>query len=247
MQDSIVQTIHISPKRILKLLLGIDVGLALASGLSSLGIYFVDRNIAPLAMRFHLGAEASLPTWYSSFQLLICAALLLSIGLRAQRIGEKFSRHWLGLSGLFLYISIDEVATFRESLAQLSEPYVNTTGLLYYSWVIAAIPIVLMLALLYCKFIFNLPKSIRLLVILAGGLFLGGALGLEMLTALIHSASGSQILADASAEVNLIYSLATTVEETLEMAGVTVFIYALLLYIQMQDIAAFKTSSKGNV
>ena len=240
MQNSVVQTVTISPNRILKFLLGIDIGLAIAGVLSSLSLYFIDRNIAPLAMRFNLGAEESLPTWYSSFQLLGCAALLLLIGLRARRQKKPFFRHWLGLAGLFLYISIDEIATFRESLAQLSKPHVNTTGLFYYSWVIVAIPIVILLAALYFKFVFHLPRRIKHLVILAGGIFLAGAIGLEMVTALIHSSSGSQVLAEASAGVNLAYSLVTTIEETLEIIGVTVFLYALLLYIKKDDITIFQ-------
>jgi len=240
MQDSIVQTVEISPKRFLTLLLGIDIGLAIAGILSNLLTYFSDKNIDFLMMRFNLGAEESLPTWYSSFQLLICAALLLLIGLRARKNEETFSRHWLGLSLLFLYISIDEIATFRESVARLSQSYVNTSGIFYYTWVIVAIPAVALLALLYAKFIFQLPKQVKILVILAGGLFLSGAIGLEMVTALIHSNSGSQVLAEASPQVNLAYSLVTTLEETFEIVGVTIFLYALSIYIKLKKITAVR-------
>ncbi|MGB3614387.1 MAG: hypothetical protein WBA10_11405 [Elainellaceae cyanobacterium] len=240
MQDPIVQTVDISPKRLLTLLLGADIGLAIAGLLSNLFIYFSDKNIDFLMMRFNLGAEESLPTWYSSFQLLICAALLLLIGLRARKKEEKFSRHWLGLSLLFLYISIDEIATFRESVARLSKTYVDTSGLFYYTWVIVAIPAVALLAILYAKFVFQLPKQVRNLVILSGGIFLSGAIGLEMVTALIHSSSGSRVLAEASPQVNLAYSLVTTVEETLEIVGVTIFLYALSIYIKLERITAVR-------
>ncbi len=240
MQNSIVQTVNISPRRLLTFLLGIDIGLAIAGLLSNLCTYLIDKNLGFLVMRFNLGAEESLPTWYSSFQLLACSLLLFLIGLRAKSNQEKFSRYWFGLSLLFLYISIDEIATFRESIAELSQAYVNTSGFFYYTWVIVAIPAVILLAIICAKFVFQLPKQVRNLFILSGGLFVLGAIGFEMVAALIHSRSGFQVLAEASDRVNLLYSLVTTVEESLEIVGVTIFLYALTVYIKLQKVTAFR-------
>ena len=101
---------------------------------------------------------------------------------------------------------------------------------------------VLLLALVYAKFIWNLPKPVNRMFLLAIGLFLGGAIGLEMVTALIHSASGFTALSEASADVNLVYSLVSTAEETLELIGATVLLYASLLYIKMQNVVAFRAN-----
>ena len=85
--------------------------------------------------------------------------------------------------------------------------------------------LVLIVGLSYLPFVWNLPARTRSLVVLAGGAFLAGALGVEML-------SGAQ--ADAFGEENLTYALIITVEEFLEMLGVVIFIKALLGYIESQ-------------
>ncbi|MFP8877143.1 MAG: hypothetical protein VCB99_09590 [Myxococcota bacterium] len=65
-----------------------------------------------------------------------------------------------------------------------------------------------------------LPSKIRFLFILAALIYVGGAVGVERATDWydVHD------LLDT-----LAYNLWTAVEETMEMAGVIVFIYALLL------------------
>jgi hypothetical protein len=56
----------------------------------------------------------------------------------------------------------------------------------------------------------------------AATLFLGGALGVELVGSRYAEFHGGE---------NLTYNIIATVEESLEMAGVIVFIYALLKYI----------------
>jgi hypothetical protein len=60
---------------------------------------------------------------------------------------------------------------------------------------------------------------------MAGALFVGGALGVEAVSGKHASLHGEQ---------NLTYHLIITIEELLEMAGLVVFVYALLDYIGRQ-------------
>jgi len=76
--------------------------------------------------------------------------------------------------------------------------------------------------LAYLKFLLHLPRKTRDLFLLAGSIYVGGALGMEMVCG---------YYADAVGQRNLIYGLMASVEEILEMVGVIVFIYALLSYI----------------
>jgi hypothetical protein len=57
---------------------------------------------------------------------------------------------------------------------------------------------------------------------IAAALYIGGAVGLELVGGRYAEMHGLK---------NLTYSMIATAEETLEMAGVIVFIYALLRYI----------------
>ena len=94
-------------------------------------------------------------------------------------------------------------------------------GAFHFGWVIFAIPLVLFFAVAYSRFLFGLPLKTRLLFLLAGILYVGGALGVEFVGGWYHELHGSEHLG---------YSMITTGEETLELVGVIVFIYALLEY-----------------
>lgn len=76
-------------------------------------------------------------------------------------------------------------------------------------------------AVFFIPFLLHLPRRCRVLFVLAASLYLGGALGVERWT-------------DRFAEQDLLdtleYNLWTTVEESLEMLGVVLFIYTLLAY-----------------
>ena len=238
-----MEAISISPGRLLKILLGIDAGLIAANLIGCASVYLLDGGgVSPLAWRFIFEAESSLPTWYSSIQLLTCAILLFSIGLESRRLRQVDFRHWWGLSAMFAYISIDEVATFRETLAELSKAYVETSGLFYSNWVIVAIPAVALLALLYAKFLIRLPRPIGFLSLLSGGLFVAGGLGFEMIGALFQSNAGFRDLSEAPAKIKGVYALISTMEESLEIVGVTVFLYALLSYVKLKNFVALKAN-----
>jgi hypothetical protein len=71
----------------------------------------------------------------------------------------------------------------------------------------------------------HLPRKIRGLFLLAALLYVGGALGLEMVSGVIVSQFGNH---------NIVFMFFTTIEETLEMTGVIVLIYGLLDYIATQ-------------
>jgi hypothetical protein len=71
--------------------------------------------------------------------------------------------------------------------------------------------------------VWRLAPPVRRLFLLAAAVYLGGALGVEMAGAAHAFRHGTE---------NLGYSLWTTLEEALEMAGVAVFIYALLRQVE---------------
>lgn len=79
------------------------------------------------------------------------------------------------------------------------------------------------LGVLYAGFILALPARIRNLCVLAGLLFVTGAAGLEMVGGLFASSSGQESFG---------FVAESTVEEFLEMLGITVFIYALMEYLR---------------
>jgi len=155
---------------------------------------------------FDVDREDTFPTWFSSSALLICAALLGIIAL--QRRGQRFSRHWLTLALMFVALSADEIAGIHETFNMVSPV----------PWTIPAGIATLLVGLAYLRFLNSLDRSTRHRFILAGILYVGGAVGIEQFQAWF-------VQADVDSFAYAIWSAA---EEGAEMAGVVVFLGALL-------------------
>lgn len=172
---------------------------------------------------FGLEYENNLPTWFQSIALLSCSAMLAIISVSDNR-ELRWASHWRVLSILFLYLSLDEVASIHELLVRPIQLLINPSGFLLYGWVIPAIVIVSLLFLKYVKFLSHLPSQTKRLFLLAGAVYIGGAVGMEMIGGYIDTLLGRD---------NFVYLLSTTIEESAEMLGILVFIHALLSYMSL--------------
>ncbi len=187
-------------------------------------LYFNHDYVHGLIPLFNFDAEKNIPTLYSSFTIIICSILLLVIALTHKKRGSPYFL-WIGLAVIFLFLSIDEIASIHERLTDPVRETLNASGLLYFAWVIPyGIALVLFIAF-YLKFLFALPKKIMILFIISGSLFVSGAIGFELLGGRYSELYGRD---------NLVYSVFYTCEELLEMLGIAAFIYTLLSYITSQ-------------
>jgi hypothetical protein len=174
-------------------------------------------GIVPL---LSLSYEQNVPTWYTSSLLLVCSLTLAVIAVGARRTGE-FVKHWWGLSAAFLYISLDEVVEIHEAASS----WLDLGGVLYFSWVIPAAVVVVAFAVAYLKFLSHLPRATRNQFLLSGGIYVTGALVLELPLGYWTERAGSD---------NLIYALIDFAEESLEMLGVNLFLLSLVDHLAVQ-------------
>lgn len=193
--------------------------------------------LRPLTL-FDVGAESNIPTWFSSLQLLLASVLLAAIAIVTKRGGERYGWHWGVLSAIFLLLSVDEEASIHEAIgAQLERLLRSTTGFeasgfIAFMWVVPAAAFLLVVALAYLRFLANLPDDTRRLFVLAAFLFVLGALGMEMLSAQVVSASGGESQwGGVTGLPKIVVGLQTSIEEMLEMLSVAIFDYALLAYL----------------
>ena len=184
--------------------------------------YLINEAIQSYNRLFSLDKEANIPTWYSSILLFIVAIPLTIISLLVSKTGEPYARRWAFLALIFLALSLDETAIIHEMFIKPLKMAFHLTGYLYYGWVIVGGLFVVAIALAYRKFVLALPFSTRLQVILAGGIYILGAL-------IFESISGK--IAQTTGESGFAYNALTTLEEACEMLGVIVFIFALLQYL----------------
>jgi hypothetical protein len=194
----------------------------------------LDMVLAPLKV----AADSSIPTWYSSIALLLCSVLLATIAATKKRQGERYATHWGVLSAIFLILSVDEVARIHETVGDVSyslATFVGFTpsGFIYYFWVVPGAIFVLAVLLAYARFLLHLPKRTRLLLLAAGGVFVVGAIGVEMLGSRLVFENVVQSrgkLQPASVNPQVMIVVAVAIEELLEMLGIVIFVYALLSY-----------------
>ena len=185
---------------------------------------FGHPTIYGLIPLFNVSQEQNIPTLFSVLLLMSCSILLGLIFYLHCKQDAKIKVYWIILALGFVYMAIDEFAQLHESLGISLMPLIgnHSHGFLYYSWVVPAFALIIFLALFFSSFLFNLPKATSESFTIAGIIYLSGLLGIEMLGGYYHELHGNE---------NLTYSLISTLEESLEMLGLILFIRALLDYL----------------
>jgi len=180
----------------------------------------------PARDKFYFDREDSLPTYFSAILLLISAAVLSFIAVIKRKDKDKFKNHWIGLALIFLALSIDESVSFHEFLIEPLRAKFELTGFLRFPWVIAGGIFVLIFGISYLRFFLALSNKMKVWFFSSGAIYVLGAIGFEMIGGSIYQgASGVQ-------DTSLPYMIVMTIEETLEMTGICLFIFTLLLYIK---------------
>lgn len=182
---------------------------------------FQNKNCHGIIRMFYLDGEANLPTWYQSTTLLLCSLLLAAIWSNSK--GSWFRRHWGMLSVIFLFLSLDEAACIHEAISSLLSQFIHTTGIFTYAWVIPGGVFTLVVLLSSLHFLRHLPKRTKRDFIIAGAIYVSGALGWEMAGGWYDSLHGSR---------NLTYMTLTVCEEAFECVGIILFIRSLLIYLK---------------
>ncbi len=235
--ENLTFKLPISPKKIAMVFLAIVIFLVMAN---IVGQYYKDafagnEIVLKIIRKFNLDLEKNnVPTWYQSSTLLLSSFLLLIVTLVRREKKDSDFRYWGVLSAIFLYLSLDEAVSIHEQLTMPLRTTFDLGGFFYLSWVIPAGIFLVIFFFVFLKFLLRLPSETRFLMITAGMIFVFGAVGVEML--------GGEYLYltnDLPTRVNdFRYALLTTVEETLEMLGIVIFIYTLLSYLSPQEAEA---------
>jgi hypothetical protein len=181
-------------------------------------------------LKFDLAREMNFPAWYSSILLMLCAVLSAVIAVLRHCEQQPLRWHWSGLALIFLGLSADEIAVIHELTVGPLRRTFDPGGLLWFAWVILAIPAVILVGLIYLPFLARLPRMTAGRILAAGLVFVSGSVGLEMIGGAIAEDQGF---------TELSYIFAMTCEEAAEMAGLILYIRALLLHVRdhMGDIA----------
>ncbi|WP_400078489.1 hypothetical protein [Winogradskyella sp. R77965] len=214
-----------------KILLNLFIAIGILAIANLFSVYLIfnstgmEEKVPRLLIKFfNVNLEANLPAYFSSLVLLIDGILLALIAYGSNAKGGKFW-HWIVLSGIFVFLALDEMIQIHEQLRAPMETLLGTTGILYFAWFIPYVAVTIIIGIAYFKFVKRLPKRTLKLFILAGVLFISGAVTMEAI---------SGMHAEKHGESTLTYALMYSFEELLEMSGAALFLYALIDYITIE-------------
>lgn len=220
----------ISPSKVARALLLITLSLICANISGQYALYTFGKkylhqcHLLSLIYQFDLGQGSNIPDWYESATLLLCALLLAAIAFLKQRRGESFVIRWWLLALLFLGLSVDEATEAHQVLVHLLQAALDASGLNNFTWEIPVAVCALLLALVYVRFLAALPRKTCVVFLVAGVIYVSGALGLEMV--------GGWYLAE-NGQPDFTLALISTAEEFFEMLGVVIFVYSLTDYLSL--------------
>lgn len=203
--------------------LSASLAMLFTANLAVHGLYLLADHDHQLGLRtlFDMSGEWNVPALYSGALILSNALLLAHIGFRLRDARAKQWESWCILSVIFLYLSIDETVSIHEKIALPTREMFNLSGLLYFGWMLPGMAFALVVFLSFLRFLCRLDRSSRALFLLAGTIFISGAVGFEML-------GGWRFEATAGNTGDPIYIAFSACEETLEIAGMSLMFYALV-------------------
>ena len=176
----------------------------------------------PIVRQFNFVEEGNLANFYQGTQLVLAAVILLMIWREKKQSGGAFCGRWLALALLFIFLGGDEVAQIHETTIA------NTVAMLRHSeggktgWMFLYLPLLAAFGLAYLPFLRHLPGRIAALMMTSGGIYVGGAVGVEKFVNWFAEKYGDETVG---------YVLIDNLGEFMESAGIALFIYTLLSYL----------------
>ncbi|HRE51494.1 MAG TPA: hypothetical protein PK339_08740 [Flavitalea sp.] len=171
---------------------------------------------------FNACEEKSAQTFFSAFLLVTAAAVVVLVGKMLEP-KHPTRRYWFVLGGLFIFMALDETLTIHEQFNKLRPALNDQSGIFYFAWIIPYSILAIGAGVYFFRFLFLLPPATRNLFILSGAIFVGAAIGFEILEGYIVFNDGIGTHGDI---------LLPPIEEFLEMSSITLFIYAALRHLK---------------
>ena len=180
----------------------------------------------------NLDEEFNLTAIYSGMLIGMASFLLNKLG---ELSGKGGKQNWKILSKVFLFLAIDEIFQIHElfvipELSQYVHPSLSSI------WVIPYAIISVYFAIKLIPFFISQGRRIFQLSLASGAIYVAGAIGIEACNSWL-------VITGEISRQGFWYEAIAGIEEILEMTGIILFIYALLLELnQRQKTLSFKFS-----
>lgn len=218
------ESIRLSSTRIVRALSVIAVILLIVNLAMQYAVHAAGLDLHGALHQVDVGRERNLPTAFTIVLLLSCCALLAAIAARSRQAEDPDSPRWALLTLGLAAMAYDEAFSVHERFiepvrALLGRDDPSDLGVLYYAWIVPGTALVVVVGLFFLGFLRRLPGWTRRQFVLAGALYLTGILVLEAVGGWYDARHGYE---------NMVYAVICSAEEGAEMAGMIVFLAALL-------------------
>ncbi len=167
-----------------------------------------------------LDSEANIPSVFSSALMVVNAIIMLKIASAERRIATRTAVGWQLLGFFFIYMALDELLGVHEALLRF--PYrPDFYGLFHFRWVLLGVVAVVVLFGLFLPFLLRLPRTTAIRLLIAGGVFVFGALVMEMI-------DGAAV--ERFGPLSWQFVVAECLEESLEMVGLVLALRTIILH-----------------
>jgi len=219
--------ITLSPRNTVMWLSAIAIVLVVAH-LITIGMPYIFKGFEHGLVRllfslFFIDGEGNIPALYSTWLFLINAVLFLVVW-KAARLAGDTQKIWLFLACVFIFLALDESISIHERLIDPLREALGATGIFYYAWIIPYGIGVVLLAIFTIPIFWRMQKKIRFWFGLSAATYLFAAIGLEMIS--------GKYLVMMNEKKDIVWILMITLEESLEMVGLIILVYALLLLLR---------------
>lgn len=187
-----------------------------------------------------LDGERNLPTWYSSTQLSLIGFFLTGYVLRRTNAGEP--RAWvLPLApAVFFFLSLDESARIHEKIGHYIDMIGGSSERVLFehtgAWMVLCVPLLLLAIFTIAKLTWphwrDQKAFLRLFCI---GMFV-----------LLLGAGGVEIVNNFVSPVGTAVKLQILVEETLEMIGATIILWAAYVLLRDNGVRVFGAAAASD-
>lgn len=171
---------------------------------------------------FNLNEENNLPTFFSVFMFLSCFLVLSIISVQKRATNDRWATRWLILTVIFVLLPLDEFAGVHELVGYRLRVIFDLGGWLHYAWVVPGAAFVVLFGAYYASFLMSLRRETAVLMLVAGVMYVGGAIGVEVFAGRYAELNGKE---------NMTFQMLSIAEETLEMLGLAVFLFSLLRHL----------------
>ena len=204
----------------------VDIALVLLSLAVTFISYRYETSFNTVLWIANTEAHSGIFPWYAYMKLTTCSIFIYLI-YRHQAHNDRYvSPYWKLLLLVTIYFATDEILRLSEIMLAA----VNNN-----IWAIALILIFSTFCYLHLKHLTKLKSDIKNIFFLASIVFISGSVFFEVTNFL-----ASSLYAYGSDEFDLfLYILLMTAEELIKMLGASMLFYALLRYMNQQNIPAF--------